>query len=72
MQTVVATLLLVVSATVLACVVVEYAILTIEQTLQTSNIPYIDRIRRIENFILNQTDTCFNQTQQESQETTLP
>ncbi|MEM2588309.1 MAG: hypothetical protein QXK93_02660 [Candidatus Bathyarchaeia archaeon] len=65
MQATVATLLLVVSATVLACVVVEYAISIFEQTLQTSNLPYTDRIRKIESFILNQTDTLLNQTQRE-------
>jgi ABC-type uncharacterized transport system YnjBCD permease subunit len=65
MQTVVATLLLVVSAVMLACVVIDYAIVTVEQTLQTTNIPQIDRIRKIESSILNQTDNLFNQTQPE-------
>jgi len=65
MQTVVATLLLVVSAVMLACVVIDYAIVTVEQTLQTTNIPQIDRIRKIESSILNQTDSLFNQTQPE-------
>jgi len=62
MQTAVVTLLLVVSATILACVVVEYAVSIFEQTLQTSNIPYVDRIRKLESFILNQTDAMLNQT----------
>jgi ABC-type uncharacterized transport system YnjBCD permease subunit len=65
MQTVVATLLLVVSAVMLACVVIDYAIVTVEQALQTTNIPQIDRIRKIESSILNQTDNLFNQTQPE-------
>jgi len=65
MQTVVATLLLVVSAVMLACVVIDYAIVTVEQTLQTTNIPQIDRIRKTESSILNQTDNLFNQTQPE-------
>jgi ABC-type uncharacterized transport system YnjBCD permease subunit len=65
MQTVVATLLLVVSAVILACVVIDYAIVTVEQTLQTTNIPQIDRIKKIESSILNQTDNLFNQTQPE-------
>lgn len=72
MQTVVATLLLAVSTVVLARAVVEYVGLIFEQTLQTSDIPYIDRIRIIEDFVLNQTDTWFNQTHLESQGTTLP
>ena len=65
MQTVVATLLLVVSAVILACVVIDYAIVTVEQTLQTTNIPQIDRIKKIESSILNQTDNLFNQTHPE-------
>ena len=65
MQTVVATLLLVVSAVILTCVVIDYAIVTVEQTLQTINIPQIDRIKKIESSILNQTDNLFNQTQPE-------
>ena len=65
MQTVVATLLLVVSAVILTCVVIDYAIVTVEQTLQTINIPQIDRVKKIESSILNQTDNLFNQTQPE-------
>ena len=65
METVVATLLLVVSAVLLACVVIDYAVIIVEQTLQTTNIPQIDRIREIEDFLLNQTDNLFNQTQPE-------
>ncbi|MEM2281859.1 MAG: hypothetical protein QXZ68_07775 [Candidatus Bathyarchaeia archaeon] len=43
-------------------VVVEYAVSVFERTLQTSNIPYIDRIRKMESLILNQTDAMLNQT----------
>lgn len=66
MQTAVATLLLVISAAVFACVVVEYTISIFEQTLQPSNLPYADRIRKIEGFVLNQTKILFNRTQQET------
>ena len=62
MQTTVVTLLFVTSAVILACVVVDFAIITFEQTLETEDIPQIDRIRKIENILLNQTDALFNQT----------
>ena len=61
MQTTVATLLFVTSAVILACVVVEFAVVTFEQTLQTEDMPQIDRIRKIENMILNQTDSLLNE-----------
>ena len=61
MQTTVATLLFVTSAVILACIVVEFAVVTFEQTLQTEDMPQIDRIRKIENMILNQTDSLFNE-----------
>jgi len=44
MQTTVATLLFVTSVVILACVVVEYAVVTFEQTLDTEDAPQIDRI----------------------------
>ena len=43
MQTAVVTLLLVVSAVLFACIVVEYAVSIFEQTLQTQNMPCMDR-----------------------------
>jgi len=61
MQTTVATLLFVTSAVILACVVVEFAVVTFEQTLQTQDIPQIDRIRKMESMILNQTDSLLNE-----------
>jgi len=61
MQTTVATLLFVTSAVILACIVVEYAVVTFEQTLNTEDSPQIDRIRKIENMLLNQTDNVFNE-----------
>ena len=61
MQTTVATLLFVTSAVILACIVVEYAVVTFEQTLDTEDSPQIDRIRKIENMLLNQTDNVFNE-----------
>ncbi len=61
MQSTLATLLLVTSAVVLTCVVVEFAVVSMEQTLQTSNMPQMDRIRNLESMMLNQTENLFNQ-----------
>ncbi len=61
MQTTVATLLLITSAVLLTCVVIDYAVGIIQQTLNTDNIPQLDKIRDIENRIQNQTDSLFNQ-----------
>ena len=65
METTVATLLLITSTVILACVVVDYAVGIVIEPLNTENIPQLDRIRDIENSILNQTDSLFNQTQPE-------
>jgi len=56
-------LLLVTAAVVLACVVVNYAVNAVEQAVNTDNISQIDRIKNIENNLLNQTDQLFNETQ---------
>ena len=61
MQTTVATLLFVTSAVILACVVVDYTVVIFEQTLDTENTPQIDRIQKLENMILNQTDDLINE-----------
>ena len=65
MQTTVATLLLITSTVILACVVVDYAVGIVQEVLNTENIPQLGRIRDIQNGILNQTDNLFNQTQPE-------
>jgi len=44
MQTTLSTLLFVSSAVILACVVVECAVVTSEQTLEAKDVPQIDRI----------------------------
>ncbi len=62
METAVATLLLITAAVVLACVVVGYAVSTMEQTLNTNNIPQLVPLKNLENSLLNQTD-LFNGTQ---------
>jgi hypothetical protein len=69
MQTTVATLSFVTAAVILACVVVEFAVVTCEQTLDTEDTPQMDRIREMEEMIENQTSNLlsdiesFNQTE---------
>jgi len=72
MQTTVATLLFVTSAVILACVVVEFAVVTFEKTLDTEDSPQIDRIRAIENMLLNQTDNLFDELESLNQTDTQP
>jgi len=54
-------LLFVTSAVILACVVVDYTIVIFEQTLATEDTSQIDRIQKLENIILNQTDNLINE-----------
>ena len=71
METAVATLLLVTAAVVLTCVVVTYAVSTLEQTLNTNNIPQLNRLQDLENNLLNQT-SIFNGTQPQLPSTPSP
>jgi hypothetical protein len=63
LQTSVAALLLLTTGIILACVVINYAVTIVEQTLNTENIPQLDHIKSLENNVLNQTDKLFNETQ---------
>jgi hypothetical protein len=72
METTVATLLLVTSAVILACVAINYAVDIFLQTLDTTNLPQLDRIRDLEAQFLNQTSNLFNQTETELPDSTLP
>jgi hypothetical protein len=69
MQTTLATLLLITSAVVLTAVVVDYAVVIVEETLRTTNSTQLDRIRDINYALLNQTDNILNQTQPNIQNT---
>jgi predicted PurR-regulated permease PerM len=62
LQTSVASLILVVSAVVISCLVVDYAVNVVEATLQTSNIPQLARIKDMQRSLLNETDSLFNST----------
>ena len=59
LQTSVATLLLLTTGVMLTCVVINYAVTIVEQTLNTENIPQLDHIKSLENNVLNQTDNLF-------------
>ncbi len=72
MQTTVVTLLFVTSAVILACVIVDYTVVIFEQTLDTEDTPQIDRIRKLENIISNQTDNLINEIEALNQTTIQP
>ena len=56
LETAVATLLLVVASVVLACSVVTYAVVNVEQAINTQNNPQINYLKNLENSIMNQTN----------------
>ncbi|HTY75854.1 MAG TPA: hypothetical protein VMD05_09860 [Candidatus Nanoarchaeia archaeon] len=63
MQSTVATLLLVTTAVVLVCVVVNYSVTVMEQSLNSQDIPQLGSVRNLENNLLNQTSQLLNETQ---------
>ncbi len=63
MEASVATLLIVVSAVILASVVIDYTVAVFEETLKMDNTPQLDRIRDLQDLLLNQTDRLLNETQ---------
>jgi hypothetical protein len=72
MQATLATLLLITSAVMLTCVVIDYAVGIFENVLQTDNLPQIDKIRDLESKVLNQTDNLFNQAEMQFASPTQP
>jgi predicted PurR-regulated permease PerM len=64
LETAVATLLLVTASVVLACVVVTLAVTTIEQTINTQNIPQMAQLKTFENRLLNETNVMTGALQQ--------
>ena len=64
MHTSVIALLFVTTAVVMSCVVVDYAVITCEQTVDPENSPQIERIRELESMLMNQTDYVFNELEQ--------
>lgn len=63
MDSAVATLLLVTASVVLACIVVDYAVNIVQQTINTNNIPQLNQLKTFENNLLNETTNVMNQTQ---------
>lgn len=63
MQSTVASLLLVTSAVALACFTVNYSVVIAEQYIQVQNGPLFDRLNNLQEYVLNQTDSMFDQTQ---------
>jgi len=72
MQTSVAALLLVTSAVVIGCFVVNYAVNIVEQTIDTDHVPQLDRLRTLEDKFLNENSNLFNQTLPELPDQPLP
>ena len=66
MEASIATLLLITSAVVLACIVVNYAVSVFECVLDTESLSHMKRIEELQKSLLDQTDTLLNQTQSES------
>jgi len=62
MQSTLTTLLIITSAVALARVAVNYALTAAEKTLKPENLPQMERIRNLENMLLNLTDSMFNGT----------
>jgi len=63
LQTSVATLLLLTAAVIITCIVVNYAVTVVEQTLNTQNNPELTRLKNLESSVMNQTDQVLNETQ---------
>jgi hypothetical protein len=71
LQTTIVTLLLITTSVVFACVVIDYAVNIMQNTLNTTNNPQLDRVKLIEGNLLNQTD-AFSGSQPESPSATSP
>lgn len=73
MEASVAALILVVSAVVISCVVVDYAVNIVEATLNTENLPALQRLRDMQSAFLNETDyLLYNSTLPSAVETPVP
>jgi hypothetical protein len=57
MEATVATLLLVTASVILACVVVTYAVNIVQVTVDTHNLPEVNRLQDYVNGLLNETST---------------
>jgi hypothetical protein len=62
METTVAALLLVTASVVLACVVVDYAVNIVQVTVDTHNLPEVNKLQDYVNGLLNETQGTINGT----------
>ncbi len=62
METTVAALLLVTASVVLACVAVEYAVNIVQVTVDTHNLPEVNKLQDYVNNLLNETQSTINGT----------
>ncbi len=71
-QTQVASLLLIVSSVALASVVIGFAVAITEQTLSLNDNPQVDRIKNIQDTMLNETNTWMESMQNQLLNQTVP
>lgn len=62
-QSTLASLLLITSVVVFACVLIDYAVTIVQETVQNTDTQQLDRLKNLEGIISNQTGILFNQTQ---------
>jgi hypothetical protein len=72
MQSTLASLLLITSVVALTCFILNYAVTIVEITIQTKDIPQLERLRNLEDTIRNQTDALFCETQTQVLNGALP
>ena len=61
-QSTLTSLLLITSAVVLACIVIDYAVSFAQETVQNTDTQQLDRLKNLEGIISNRTGMLFNQT----------
>ncbi len=63
MQTELSVLLLITASVLITSVVISYAVNIVQTTLNTTELPELERIAAIQRSVLNQTQTMLNQTE---------
>jgi Tfp pilus assembly protein PilN len=72
METSLATLLLIASAVILTCIVIDYAVSVVQTTIQIKESPQMGKLLDLENKLMNQTDSLLNQTMTQTPEPLQP
>jgi hypothetical protein len=62
MQTELSVLLLITASVMITCVVISYGVGIVQTTLNTKELPELDRIEALQRSLMNQTDALQNQT----------